>query len=355
MILGILPGALPWAFLFRAFSPTIGFAFKVYSQGTSRNQNLFCKIFVCAVLFFSMHVSTSAQTNDVDFDGLLDAAQQFARENLDPNVLAALQNVDQQKVEDFLNQYQEYLRGNDVLDVAQLKDAANVILPILDAHEETQPYAAWLRSRLDYFETAEELSAANPPPKPEPGKPAPPRANPTFKAEQEIWVKKISPRPWPKGAAEIVPKLKNIFLAERVPTALVWLAEVESGFDARAQSPAGALGLFQLMPTTAKGLGLSLWPRDQRRQPEPAATAAAKYLRELHEKFGDWRLAVASYNCGAGTIEKFLKRYHAKSFEQIAPHLPAETQMYVPKVEATILHREGLEMEKLKMPAVASK
>jgi membrane-bound lytic murein transglycosylase D len=302
-----------------------------------------------------MRLSTLAQTNEVDVGDLIGAAQQFAQENLDPSVLAALQNVDQQQVQDFLNRYQEYLRGDDVLDVAQLKNAANAILPLLDEHEETQPYAAWLRSRLDYFEAAEELNAANPPPKPEPGKPAPRRANPTFKAEQEIWVKKISPRPWPKGAAEMVPKLKNIFLAERVPAALVWLAEVESGFNARAQSPTGALGLFQLMPTTAKGLGLSLWPRDQRRQPEAAATAAAKYLHELHEKFGDWRLAVASYNCGAGTVEKSLKRYRAKSFEQIAPHLPAETQMYVPKVEATILHREGLEMEKLKAPAAVSK
>jgi membrane-bound lytic murein transglycosylase D len=98
---------------------------------------------------------------------------------------------------------------------------------------------------------------------------------------------------------------------------------------------------------------LSLWPRDQRRQPEVAALAAAKYLRGLHDQFGDWRLAVAAYNCGEGTVQKALSRYHAKSYERIAPHLPAETQMYVPKVEATILHREGQELEKLKLPAPA--
>ena len=240
-----------------------------------------------------------------------------------------------------------------MLDVAQLKDAANAILPLLDAHEETQPYAAWLRSRLDYFDAAEEMKPAAPPPQPEPGKPLPPLPNPPFKAEREIWIKKVAPRPWPKGAAEAVPKLKAIFAGERVPPELVWLAEVESGFDARARSPAGAVGMFQLMPATAKHCGLSLWPRDQRRQPEAAALAAAKHLRELHEQFGDWRLAVAAYNCGAGTVQKALARHHANRLRGIATHLPAETQMYVPKVEATILHREGAELEQLPAPPSA--
>ena len=293
----------------------------------------------------------SAQTNDPDVGDMLDAAQQFAQDNLDPDVLQALQNVDRDKVEDFLNHYQDYLRGDYVLDVAQLKDGANAILPLLDAHEETQPYAVWLRSRLDYFEVADELTSALPPPKPEPGKPLPPLPNPPFKAEQEIWIKKVAPRPWPKGAAEIVPKMKTIFAGEHVPPQLVWLAEVESGFDARARSPAGATGMFQLMPATARRFGLSLWPRDQRRQSEVAAVAAAKYLRELHQQFGDWRLAVAAYNCGAKVVQKSLDRHHASSYDQIAVHLPAETQMYVPKVEATILHREGLDLEKLKTPA----
>jgi membrane-bound lytic murein transglycosylase D len=307
-------------------------------------------IVAATLLLFAVCGFAQAQTNDFDLGDLLDSAQQFAQENLDPDVLAALQNVDRQKVEDFLKNYQDYLKGDYVLDVAQLRDAAQAILPLLDAHEETRPYAAWLRSRMDYFDAADELRSAAPPPKIEPGKPAPVRPNPTFKAEQEIWVKKITPRPLPSGAAAVVPQLKTIFAGERVPPELVWLAEVESGFDARAQSPAGALGLFQLMPATAKDLGLSLWPRDQRRQPSVEARAAAKYLRQLHAEFRDWRLAVAAYNCGAGTVQKALARYQATSFERIAPHLPAETQMYVPKVEATILHREGLEMEKLKSP-----
>jgi membrane-bound lytic murein transglycosylase D len=308
------------------------------------------KIPVALAILFASGWLVPAQTNGVNLGDMLDAAQQFAQDNLDPDVLQALQQVDRAKVEDFLNHFQDYLKGDYVLDVAQLKDAANAILPLLDAHEESQPYAAWLRSRLDYFDAAEELKALTLPPEPEPGKPAPPLPNPSFKTEQVIWVKKVSPRPWPKAAGQFVPKLKTIFAGEGVPSALVWLAEVESGFDASARSPAGAVGMFQLMPATAKQYGLSLWPRDQRKQTEPAAHAAAQNLRQLHDQFGEWRLAVAAYNSGAGTVSKLLKRYSTTSYERIAPHLPAETQMYVPKVEATILHREGLELEKLKVP-----
>lgn len=307
------------------------------------------KFRLAILLWLALGRLVPAQTNNVDVGALLDTAQQWAQENLDDDVLRALPTVDHQQVEDFLKNYQTYLQGDYVLDTAQLKDAAVVILPLLDAHEETQPTAAWLRSRLDYFEAAAEMKSLAPS-KPGTETNAPPM-NPTFKTEQEIWVKKVSPRPWPKGGAELVPRLKTIFAAERVPAELVWIAEVESGFDARARSPAGALGLFQLMPATAKGFGLSLWPRDQRRIPEMAARAAAQYLRKLHGQFGDWRLAVAAYNCGEGTVQKSLQRYGAKSYERIATHLPAETQMYVPKVEATILKREGVELEKLNAPA----
>lgn len=306
-------------------------------------------VFVLIVLVLACG-GAPAQTNESGSDDLMDAVQQFAQENLDPDVLRALQSVDQEQVENFFNHYQDYLRGDYVLDMGQLKDAAEAILPLLDAHEETQPYAAWLRSRMDYFDAADQLESALPPPKTEPGKKPGQPPNPTFKAAQQIWIKEIAPRPWPKNAAEIVPKIKPIFASEGVPPQLVWLAEVESGFDARAQSPAGAAGLFQLMPATAKRFGLSLWPRDERRQPDVAAEAAAKYLRQLYKQFGDWRLAVAAYNCGAEAVKKSLERHHARTYERIATHLPAETQMYVPKVEATILHREGMDLEKLAAP-----
>src|SRR4029077_13197920 len=118
--------------------------------------------------------------------------------------------------------------------------------------------------------------------KPKPNQPAPQLPNPPPQTERVLGARKISGRPWPSAAKEYVPQLKSIFAAQRVPPQLVWVAEVESSFDPRARSPAGAAGLFQLMPDTAKRYGLSLWPRDQRFQAEPSATASARDLRDLY-------------------------------------------------------------------------
>jgi peptidoglycan lytic transglycosylase D len=128
------------------------------------------------------------------------------------------------------------------------------------------------------------------------------------------------------------------------------VAEVESSFDPRARSPDGATGLFQLMPATAKRYGLRTWPRDQRLNPESSAQAAAQYLSYLHRHFGDWRLALAAYNSGEGTVDKLLARRKAKTYDAIATRLPAETQLYVPRVEATILRRERLQLADLRVP-----
>jgi membrane-bound lytic murein transglycosylase D len=145
-----------------------------------------------------------------------------------------------------------------------------------------------------------------------------------------------------------VPKLKSIFSSEGVPPELVWIAEVESSFDPRVRSPAGAAGMFQLMPATAKRYGLrTTWPFDQRLTPEPSARAAAEYLHYLHAHFKDWRLAVAAYNAGEGTVQNLLTRRTARTYDAIASKLPAETQMYVPKVEATLLRREGVKLAQL--------
>jgi membrane-bound lytic murein transglycosylase D len=104
------------------------------------------------------------------------------------------------------------------------------------------------------------------------------------------------------------------------------------------------------MPATAKRFGLSLWPRDQRYQPEPSATASARYLKYLYDRFKDWRLALAAYNAGEGTVQKLLDRHKTGSYDAIAEHLPAETQMYVPRVEAILRQREGANLEQLSAP-----
>jgi membrane-bound lytic murein transglycosylase D len=207
---------------------------------------------------------------------------------------------------------------------------------------------------MDYLETADEFRLLIPPPKVEPGRPpAPPTptpANPTPPKEREIWIRKLSDRPWPAESKAYVARLKPVFTEQKIPAELVWIAEVESSFDPRARSPAGATGLFQLMPATAKHYGLSTWPLDQRLKPEASARAAAGYLGHLHGQFKDWRLALAAYNAGEGNVQTLLKRHKAKTYDAIAIHLPAETQLYVPKVEATLLRREGIRLSDLPAP-----
>lgn len=302
-------------------------------------------------LVFAPARTVPAPEPELDVEGLLDTAEQWAQENLEEDVLAALPEVDRKEVEKFLREFQTQLKGEYVLDLPALSGAAKAVLPLLDAHEETKPYAAWLRTRLDYFEVAEEFRKTTMPPKLVPGQPPKPLANPSPEAERKTWQKKISVREWPKGAQQLVPKLKPIFASERVPPELVWVAEVESGFNPDACSPVGAAGLFQLMPATAKRFGVGRsWFRDQRYQPEPSARGAAKYFRYLYQEFGDWRLALAAYNSGEGTVQRLLEKHKARSFDTIATRLPAETQMFVPKVEAVILRREGVPLAALKVP-----
>ncbi|GDY23053.1 hypothetical protein LBMAG56_44000 [Verrucomicrobiota bacterium] len=306
----------------------------------------------------------------VDLPGLLQAAEKWAYGNLDPRVLKVLEQVDQQRVRRLFAELQQRFHGDYVVDLAALKQTANTLQPLLELHPETRPYAVWLKTRLDYFEIADQLRVSIPPVKPPPAQPPAPRPpgqtarpptplpvpapaplpNPPPEIERRVWRQALSKRPVPHGAAALVPRLKAAFVAERVPPELVWLAEVESSFDPTARSPAGAAGLFQIMPATAHDLGLKLLPFDQRLDPDKSAHASARYLRHLYAKFRNWHLVVAAYNCGEGTIQRSLERHHAKAFDRISAHLPAETQLYVPKVEATILRREGVNLSQLRSP-----
>jgi membrane-bound lytic murein transglycosylase D len=147
-----------------------------------------------------------------------------------------------------------------------------------------------------------------------------------------------------------MPTLRAAFTAEGVPTELAWIAEAESTLNPSARSPAGAKGLFQLMPDTAKGLGLSTFLPDERTDPEKSAQAAARYLRTLYGEFGDWPLTLAAYNAGEGRVRRLLKQKNADSFADIAAALPTETRMYVPKVCATITVRTGVPPGKIPSP-----
>ena len=285
-------------------------------------------------------VLSSAQEDMTTLDDLVQSADQWAKENLDEDVLRALQDVDRAKVKQFFSDIQKQFQGEYVMDLASLKDTAKTILPLLEGYEETQPYGAWLKARLDYLEVADQLRRTSPPPKVEPGQPPKPVPNPAPNVERETWNKQLAERPWPVAAKPYVSRLKPIFTGQKVPPELVWIAEVESSFDPRARSPVGAAGLFQLMPATAKRFGLRTSPRDDRLRPEDSARAAAKYLDYLH-----------GHNAGEGTVQKLLQRHKARTFDTIATHLPAETQMFVPRVEATLARREGVKLSELRVPA----
>ncbi len=144
-----------------------------------------------------------------------------------------------------------------------------------------------------------------------------------------------------------MPRLHAAFRAEGVPAQIAWLAEAESSLNPEARSPAGARGLFQFTPDTARQFGLSTFLPDERTDPEKSARAAARDLRALARRFRSWPLAFAAYNAGEGRVSRALAARHAVSYGEIAAALPGETRMYVPKVCALIALRTGVPPDRL--------
>ena len=209
-------------------------------------------------------------------------------------------------------------------------------------------YADWLQERIDYIEASKQIPATATPTPPKPGKSAP--SLDALVPNYDVWLQRMRTRPLPAQANSLMPTLRAAFIAEGVPAELAWIAEAESTLNPTARSPAGAKGLFQLMPDTAKSLGLSTLLPDERTNVRKSAQAAARYLKTLHGKFGDWPLTLAAYNAGEGRVRRLLKQKNAETFAQIASSLPSETRMYVPKVWATIAVRAGMSPEKIPSP-----
>jgi membrane-bound lytic murein transglycosylase B len=132
---------------------------------------------------------------------------------------------------------------------------------------------------------------------------------------------------------ELRPVLTPILHEEGVPDEIAALVLVESAGETSALSPKGARGIWQFMPDTARRYGLAVTANlDERIEVVKSTRAAARYLRDLHQRFGDWRLAFAAYNAGEQVVERALARTGQGDFSRIDRVLPEETRQYVPAV-----------------------
>ena len=129
------------------------------------------------------------------------------------------------------------------------------------------------------------------------------------------------------------PIIEEELLKAGLPVELRAMAIIESALQAKAYSRAGAAGLWQFMPATAKSYGLEVNSMvDERYDPYKATKAACKYMKALYNMYDDWSLAIAAYNCGPGNVNKALARAGGKpeSFWDVYWYLPSETRGYVP-------------------------
>jgi membrane-bound lytic murein transglycosylase D len=127
------------------------------------------------------------------------------------------------------------------------------------------------------------------------------------------------------------PIYEKAFQEAGIPDEIKYLSIVESALNPNAISRVGAAGPWQFMSETAKVYGLSMTDYvDDRRDPIHASNAAAAYLKDAYQQFGDWLLAIASYNCGKSNVEHALEKTGTHDFWSIRELLPVETRGYVP-------------------------
>jgi len=132
---------------------------------------------------------------------------------------------------------------------------------------------------------------------------------------------------------------RKIFHEEGVPIDVTWLGQVESAWKTKALSWASASGLWQFIPGTGRTYGLKQNAYiDERNSIEQATRASARHLKDLAKRYnGNWELAMAAYNTGAGNIDRAISRAGTANYWEIYPYIAQETRNYVPNILAVIL------------------
>ncbi len=142
---------------------------------------------------------------------------------------------------------------------------------------------------------------------------------------------------WLKRSRRYVPMFKEILRDQGLPEDLIYLAMIESGFNPKAYSPMKACGPWQFIYETGGRYGLRVnhWV-DERRDPEKSTVAAALYLKDLFNQFGNWYLAAAGFNAGEKRIERAVEKHETSDFWELSRYntLPKETRDYIPRLLA---------------------
>lgn len=145
---------------------------------------------------------------------------------------------------------------------------------------------------------------------------------------------------WLRRSRRYVPMIKEILREQGLPEDLIYLAMIESGFNPRAYSPMKACGPWQFIYETGGRYGLRVnhWV-DERRDPEKSTVAAALYLKDLFNQFGNWYLAAAGFNAGEKRIERAVEKHETSDFWELSRYntLPKETREYIPRLLAAAI------------------
>jgi membrane-bound lytic murein transglycosylase D len=216
-------------------------------------------------------------------------------------------------------------RNTDVVSVAELKDAAELQAALAEAYKQIEARATTAPSQVDADAA---LSMDIPDHRTVRG------AIQYFSTDLHDKIQESLYR-----SARFKSLIDNVLDEYGLPRAFAYLPVIESAYIPTLTSRAGAHGIWQFMPPTAREMGLRVdWWVDERANPEKSTRAAAQYLRQLYQQFGDWSLVLAAYNAGPGRVKRAMEATGATTFWELLEQnaLPKETRGYVPTFFATI-------------------